>query len=82
MQNFKKYMHIHEFKMINLVYIGETWSLVFFGIIYMYIRGPPQLVLFMTVHQNKEIKFWTLFTPTQLSNLSTACSTVDMASEM
>lgn len=59
-------------------------GLWFFGILHVpYIRGPPQLVLFMTVHQNKEIKLWTLFTPTQLtSNLSTACSTVDMASEM
>lgn len=40
-------------------------GLWFFGILHVpYIRGPPQLVLFLTVHQNKEIKLWKLLTPT------------------
>lgn len=57
-------------KMKHLVYICGTQSLVLWHFTCT-LGGPPQLVLFIPVHQNKKISLWKVFprTHNSLSNL-------------
>lgn len=64
-------MHIYEFDLNETSGI-HWWNPVLGSLaFYMYIRGPPQLVLFIPVHQNKKISLWKVFprTHNSLSNL-------------